>query len=224
MPQSGDTDLTAQVFNSGDKSGLPPLREPAVLSLLAWSALLLMGTLYFAVTQLDPPGDAMGTHGWLSVPCKGCNCASSSVTCAGEGALCSCNGFVQFGRGSEWTQPRQVAGNINCSVGAFGSDPLPGFGKYCECQTTFTASPELIAVTKDIQYGENINRRPSFGKDDSTTSIREMLHLDLYRPQHWTDFAEPMRSHPTRPAVVVVHGTLASPLVSQSSLLSFSRQ
>ena len=213
MPRGGNTNLTAQVFNSGEKSGLPPLRGPLVLSLLAWLALLLMGTLYFAGTQLDPPGDAMGTHGWLSAPCKGCNCASSSVTCAGEGAVCSCNGYVQFGRGSEWTQPRQVAGSISCSVDAFGSDPLPGVGKYCECQTTSAAAPELIAVTKNIRYGENINRRPSSGKDDSTASIsetREILHLDLYRPQQWTDFAEPMRSHPTRPAVVVVHGTLAS--------------
>ena len=219
MPRGGDTHLTAQVFNSGKESGLPPLRGgPAVISLLAWLALLLMGALSFAATQLDPPGDAMGTRGWLSAPCKGCNCASSSVTCAGEGDSCSCNGFVQFGRGSEWTRPRQIAGSISCSVDAFGVDPLPGVGKYCECQdTTSAAAPELIAVTKDIRYGANINRRPRFGKDDSTASIsetKETLHLDLYRPQQWADFAEPMRSQPTRPAVVVVHGALASPLLS----------
>lgn len=213
VPHGGDTGLTAQVFNSGEKSGLLPLRGPAAMALLVWLALLLTGTLWFAATQLYPPGEAMGTHGWLSVPCKGCNCASSSVTCGGEDDTCVCNGFVQFGRGSEWTRPRPVSGRIICSVDAFGSDPMPGVGKYCECQNNPDARPELIAVTKDIRYGANINRRPKFGKDDriaSNSETREVLRLDLYRPQQWTEFAEPMSSNPTRPAVVVVHGALAS--------------
>ena len=73
-------------------------------------------------------------------------------------------------------------------------------------------------MIKDIPYGANVNRRPKIGKDDSSeTSIREnkeILHLDLYHLQQWVDFAEPMRSNPTRPAVVVVHGALASRLAS----------
>ena len=57
----------------------------------------------------------MGDRGWLDTSCKDCMCASTVIVCASEGETCSCNGFVQYGRGSEWTQPRRVTGSMSCT-------------------------------------------------------------------------------------------------------------
>ena len=39
-------------------------------------------------------------------------------------------------------------------------------------------------------------------------AFKEVLHLDLYTQEQWVDSEEPQpaRSHPTRPAIVVIHG------------------
>jgi hypothetical protein len=196
---SDDRDISDQVFGSsgGEKSvaELLSLRSPRVIALLVWAVLLFCGTIGFYETQWDPPGSVMGVSdpdGWLSdAPCKGCMCQSASVTCASEGGTCSCTGYVSFGRGSEWSQPKAINdSSISCTSDAFGGvDPMPGVGKYCECQeTAAAAAPKLITVRKDIKYGMNTNRRPAFGEDssDARAAVRNtpihstMCHCLIY--------------------------------------------
>ena len=216
---AGGGDLSTQLFGGGREKEMPPLRSPGTIAAVAWAALLLCGTLGFAATQVWPPGLVVREgEPWgygVYAACKGSTCTSRATTCAKETGTCSCTGFAQYGRGSEWTEPQAVTGSISCTQEAFGSDPLPDTGKYCECQADplrpisivgRSVSPERIEVTKNIQYGANINRRPTFGDGGvaSISEVHEVLLLDLYRPQRWVD--ESPKSPATRPAIVIVHG------------------
>jgi hypothetical protein len=93
-PLEERVDLSVGVF--GDARGLQlrdeALRSPPVLVALGWFVLLVCGTVGFFVTQLDPPGLAMGDPGWLDTPCKGCTCSSTVTVCAAEGGTCACDG------------------------------------------------------------------------------------------------------------------------------------
>ena len=100
---------------------------------------------------------------------------------------------------------------MTAATPGFGEDPAPGVGKYCECNTGAPLGaglPEQIVVSKDLRYGSNTNRKPTFGKDGEAqiNEVPQTLLLDLYRPSGWVEFAEPAKSNPTRPAVVIVHG------------------
>jgi hypothetical protein len=57
-----------------------------------------------------------------------------NVFCAGEGLTCTCNGHVTYGSGDQLTDPRAVAGTVECTNAVFG-DPIPNIYKECRCIT-----------------------------------------------------------------------------------------
>ena len=70
------------------------------------------------------------------------------VRCAPEGGMCTCNGRARFGytRGRFVEIADHVAGSIECTTDAFGSDPEPGRSKECQC---WSDSPVDLNVTGD---------------------------------------------------------------------------
>lgn len=62
-----------------------------------------------------------------------CNSTLGNV-CAAEHGTCSCDGYVTYGMGIQYTTPRRVTGTIACNNGVFG-DPLPGTFKECRCSS-----------------------------------------------------------------------------------------
>jgi len=60
---------------------------------------------------------------------------------------CSCDGYVKFGYGSQWSTWRISPGNITCTADNFG-DPYPHHNKICMCiQRTYTCATEWSTPT-----------------------------------------------------------------------------
>lgn len=55
-----------------------------------------------------------------------------ATICANEGEMCACQGKAYYGR--KLPVNGKVRGNIRCSPGGFGGDPLLGVSKHCLCQ------------------------------------------------------------------------------------------
>lgn len=68
--------------------------------------------------------------------------------CGAENQVLDEGGLVRFGFGQLWVQ-NNVPHGATCSISTFGSDPVPGILKMCECSTNSDSEDQDQDVVKD---------------------------------------------------------------------------
>jgi len=107
----------------------------------------------------------------------------NGVRCSGENGVCSCDGYVRYGRGSTWTAGRLVTGTINCNNQVFG-DPLVGVSKECRCSTrAFDAEDGLGGI--EFGPGRFRTRNSPPGFDWEGWAVPLVTHHDYVVDWDW---------------------------------------
>ena len=86
-----------------------------------------------------------------SLSCTPVTSCTNTVSCANEGATCTCDGIAKFGVDIRWVS-KTVTGSIACTVSAFGSDPASLLVKSCKCTAPYEGSPNACSCAARFRY------------------------------------------------------------------------